>query len=425
VSRPIAALRWLRANHDWLLVLSCLPLFATNALFNLPLAAMGAIAAIRLARAPRAVLGDRQVRTLLAIFACLWLPTLAALPDAADPGRALRSALGYLRFALAGIYVVQTLQVPGRLERVAAGTFVIVTAWCLDAMVQFFAGRNLLGYPHEHLQLNGIFYPRYRLGLVSAVLLAGWIAGLRGVAQRRPWLALASVPVLAAIVLSGNRNAWMMTVLVLAGTGLWLHLCGQDPPWRRLAAIAAAVLAGLALVLALNAPLRERIALTAGLVVADQAEADRISGYRLSLWRTAWRVYTAHPINGVGPRGFRRVYAEYAPAGDFWLQQGRRGQTHPHQQLLEIAAETGTIGLAGYLGWWALLLGLARGARRTAGPGAGLWLLGIGVAAFPLNAHMAFYSSFWSALLWWLVPIGVAAAAPQNSQGASARRRCS
>lgn len=416
-------------NADWLLILACLPLFATNALFNLPLAAMGGIAIWRFARAPRAVLAVPGVRLVLAAGACLWLPMLAALPDAAPAGDSLRSALGYLRFPLAGVYVALVVARPGRLEKLALGAFVVVGAWCVDAMIQFFAGRNLLGFPHDHLQLNGIFYPRYRLGLVTAVLLPIFLEGLRLASAWRAWTALALLPLLGAILLAANRNAWMMTALGLVAFGLYLHLAAVRVPWRRLAVVGGLAAAFLATVTVLNEPLQARLERTGGLAGADLAEADRISGYRLSLWRTAWAMFVANPVNGIGPRRFREVYAEYAPADDFWLQDGRRGQTHPHQQLLEVAAETGTVGLAGYVLLWLGLLAAARAARRGGRPAALPWLIAAGVAMFPLNAHMAFYSSYWSALAWWLLAIAAGAAGQAssvaNNQGASRRRRAS
>lgn len=419
----------LRDNADWLLILACLPLFATNALFNLPLVAMCGSAIWQLAREPRAVLAVPGVRLALAAGASLWLPMLVALPDAAAPGESLRAALGYLRFPLAAVYVALVVARPGRLEKLALGTFVVVGAWCVDAMIQFFTGRNLLGFPHTHLQLNGIFYPRYRLGLVTAVLLPILLEGLRLAAARRAWTALALLPVLAAILLAANRNAWMMSVLGLVAFGLYLRLSGARVPWRRVAVLGGLAAAFLVTVTALNAPLQARLERTGGLAGADLAEADRISGYRLSLWRTAAAMFIANPVNGVGPRGFRAVYPEYAPADDFWLRDGRRGQTHPHQQLLEVAAETGAVGLAGYALLWLGLMAAARAGWRSGRPAALPWLIAAGVAMLPLNAHMAFYSSYWSALAWWPLAIAAGAAGQAssvaNSQGASRRRRAS
>ena len=70
---------------------------------------------------------------------------------------------------------------------------------------------------------------------------------------------------------------------------------------------------------------------------------------------SAGRIFRAHWINGVGPRGFREVHAEYAPAHDPYVQTGR-SLTHPHMFVLEIAAETGIVGLIGYLITFAVLI---------------------------------------------------------------------
>ena len=88
---------------------------------------------------------------------------------------------------------------------------------------------------------------------------------------------------------------------------------------------------------------------------------------------------------------------------------------HSHQLLLEIASETGLLGLLGLLlaAWWLGRAGwrsLRDGERWLLAPG--LCLLG---ATFPFNSHMAVYSAFWSQVLWWLVAVSCAACAGANS----------
>jgi O-antigen ligase len=119
-------------------------------------------------------------------------------------------------------------------------------------------------------------------------------------------------------------------------------------------------------------------------------------------------MFVANPINGIGTRGYRHVYAEYAEADDYWIVGGRRGQNHPHLQLLEIGVETGLIGLIGFLCIYLFFVREffqeARFSMKA------LWVLALLVAWFPLNTHLAFYGSYWSSFAWLLIPMALATA---------------
>jgi O-antigen ligase len=140
----------------------------------------------------------------------------------------------------------------------------------------------------------------------------------------------------------------------------------------------------------------------------DFDATDAASAYRLSLWRTAARIAREHWVNGIGPRGFRHAYAAHAPGDDFWLARNGSGQTHPHLFVLEVAAETGLLGVAAYATFYFALLRLWWRAGRPLP----VWLLASLVATFPLNAHLAFYGSYWASLYWLVLAIGVAETRP-------------
>jgi len=422
----------LRRNADWLLIAATLALFATDTLFNLPLVIMAIASLVMLGRG-RWRLGDSlAARVLLLVFAAFWLPMLAATLDAVNVERSLRTTLGFLRFPLAGLFVCFTLADPRKLEKLGLTTFVVVCAWSADGIIQLLAGRNLLGYPHDRLQVSGVFHPNLLLGIVTATVLAP-CAAVALEARRRPWLwALAASTLPIAILISSNRNSWFLAVVVVLALGLTLALRGaRRQAAGLLAAIpAAGVLA--AVLVAAHPPLQGRMAESLGALAGDAEHFDAVSGYRLTLWRTALEMLQRNPVNGIGPRGYRYAYPDYALPGDFWMERFGRGQTHPHQQVLEIGAETGVPGLAGYAAAWAILLWLYRRALGAASLLPSAWVIAAGIAMFPLNAHKAIYSSYWAAILWWLLAIATAAAcrpgagaAAQNSQGASWARRSS
>ena len=71
---------------------------------------------------------------------------------------------------------------------------------------------------------------------------------------------------------------------------------------------------------------------------------------RLTLWRTAWRMFRARPLLGVGPDNFRLVYGEYAG-----VERWDKG-IHANSLYLEWLADTGILGSLAFL---AVMLALA------------------------------------------------------------------
>jgi O-antigen ligase len=125
----------------------------------------------------------------------------------------------------------------------------------------------------------------------------------------------------------------------------------------------------------------------------------------------------AHPLNGVGVRAFRYDYIEHAAADDVWLAQHPGiPASHAHQWILEVASETGVIGLAC---WCALLIVLVRRWRalpRDCRHAAAAYAIGMLAMLFPVNTHFAFYSSFWSNLYFWLLLVFIAHLQPARDR---------
>ena len=370
--------------------------------YALALLMFGGVAAM--ARSPRALWQDADLRGYTLAFLALWLPMLVSLPGAVNQSHSASTTLAYLHFWPAGIAMLLALR-HASLRRLAfVAVAVVIACWLADAVLQLATGRDVFGYPPAGNILTGAFYPKQRLGLVLAVLTPVYCLAVAGLARRRPSAWLLLLPLFLVILLSLKRTAWIMLAVSLAGL-LWLACARRGGgPCRAMLGLllALAMLVGGAL--ALDPALRARVAETAGVVSGDFDTMDRASSYRLTLWRTGWRIWRAHPLRGVGPRGYRHAYADHAPAGDFWLERGH-GQTHPHLMALEIGVETGLIGLAGY----AMFLWLVFARLRTAADDLqAAWAICALSAAFPLNAHLAFYGSYWSSFMWLAVALAFA-----------------
>jgi O-antigen ligase len=78
----------------------------------------------------------------------------------------------------------------------------------------------------------------------------------------------------------------------------------------------------------------------------EVTDANYASLERLAFWRVALDMWRDHPLLGVGFGNYQAVYARYA------LPKWRMALGHAHNYYLNIAAETGLIGLLAYLMLW-------------------------------------------------------------------------
>lgn len=343
-----------------------------------------------------------NLRVLWIAFGCVMVPMLLALPDAFAPRETAASTFGYLRFGALAAALLLLLN-HARLRRAETIISAILAVWTVDALLQALSGHNLLGFGISQDRVNGVFGDgNLKLGATLAVL--GPIA-LEVAARRslRTW-ALCALLLSLVILLAGTRAAWVMWACVLALYAWWLVPGSRRQRALRCATIAVIGIAMVALSYGLSPRFAERIDRSALAFQGDRAALDEALAFRLPIWETALRMAQAHPINGVGARGFRHAYPSYAAADDRWVDSsGDEGASHPHQLLLEFAAETGIVGVLGLMAltvWlaqqWAKALPTA---RLRARPYAAALL----AMLFPLNTHYAWFSSFWGMLVWLLI----------------------
>jgi O-antigen ligase len=347
------------------------------------------------------------------LAAAYTLPALLSCIDAVAATKSWSTALGSVRF---GLFAAAMVLLLGGHPRTQAALQALIAAlvglWVLDALMQALTGWSLGGFLQAD-RVSGVFgADDLKLGPVLAVLspfvLLVVRARLGRVAMASAWLLLA-----AAVLLAGARAGWVSFGLVSAVL-LWRE---SRRPLRFAGVLASAALLALALGFAAyrgSPTFAERVDRTMAAAAGDRASLDFALAGRLPIWDTAWAMALAHPVNGVGVRGFRHAYASYAAPDDPWLLPRNGGAAlHPHQLLLELAAETGLPGLLSWLAgaWWACR------AWRRAGPAARERALAPGLAllamTFPLNTHFAFYSSFWGLLFWWLLALYAAALADE------------
>lgn len=389
-------------------ILALLPLWLAVVLLPVGRAAELAILAgavlgiVALVRERARLAANPALPLVLAAFAAYWLSTAISAVDAVDPRKAWTETLADLRFLPFALHALLVLERGTRAAMLAWLVAIVVAFWVLDAIAQSVLGTGLGGALSAD-RVSGLFgADDLKLGPVLGVFGAPLLVEVLHRYGRRAtlvvWLVLG-----AALLVAGARAAWVSHALV---TLLMLVRIARG---AREGVAYGAILLGAALALgAIGYVASDRVAArvdrTLAALSGDAEGVDHALAYRLPIWRAALAIAADHPVNGVGVRGYRRVYAEYAGPGDHWLDPDHgTGALHPHQIVLEILAETGVIGLALWLAAAAVFVRAWHRASRAARHVAFAPGLALVAMTFPLNTHLAFYSSFWGLVLWFFV----------------------
>ncbi len=398
---------WLKSNFAVLLILLALVLFISKSLYNIPVGIMAVTGLFRFIKSPKQSWQNPAVRIYVTLFLCLWVPMLISLVDAVNPGHSNQTGFAYLRFLFAGIFVIEAIGERKILDKLDISIFCLMVFWCLDAVIQYLFKVDLFGHPYTPGYITGIFYPEITIGHVTAALSPLYFESIRVYNNKYRWTWVLLIPLFAVVLLSGRRAAWIM--LLVSATGYLFYFlklnCYDKRLLKKICLTGSVIVISMGLVFASNQPLQKRLQVTTKIFSGDSELADIATGRRISLWQTSIIIFRDNWINGVGPRGFRYVYKQYSNKDNYWHESG---QTHPHQLILEVLAETGTTGFTGLLLFTILFYRYIK--KQRIGMPLFPWLLAILTVIFPLNTHMAFYGSYWSSLFWWLMAITFAGA---------------
>ena len=403
-----------------LLIFACFVLFPVARSVELPVLIMAVGGMVLAYKGGAGFFRMPAARDFSLLAACIWIPMLVSLPDSYSVKDTGGAVLAFARLYFAGLFAVWALQDGERvalLVRLLAG---LAAFWAGDALFQVAVGHDLFGYAQVPSRLNGVFGERHwRLGVALPVLAPFLVLSLR---RRTVLMILALLGCGAVVLMGGSRGGWVSYAVVCAALILVEVQRRKVALWKTLAF--AALLLTLGAVLAFLHPgTRARLDQTLLLFSGDEAKMDKALSSRLTLWKDATDMLKAHPVNGVGVRAFSLAYPEFAKPGDPFIQptldeeSGKRtGASYAHQLVLEVSTETGLIGLAGLLAFFALLL------KRwwTAEAGQRLQALPFALAAlawlFPFNTHSSFYSAQWSVLVWLVVALLCGALATPQSR---------
>ena len=403
----IAKITSIQTRHQaaLLLVASFLILFPFRRFWEIPFALMALLGLLILAVQARHLWQRPDIKIFTLIFAAFWVPMLISLLGAVNPERSLTSTLAFARLYPAGIFIMVAMAVPGAPEKLLRICAWVLLAWVADALLQIATGTNILGYTAPGGRINGFFGSlRPELGVYLPAL-----SPLLLVYARRFWPPILQIGLVVALTLvvfmAGSRNGWIMFALVLAGLAAWIIWQEKKSilPWLALATLLA--IGSLAGAYSLSQPFANRVDVSLTAFRGGVESFNVASAQRVTIWQTAGRMLADQPINGIGARGFRYAYRDYAdPEQDPFIQDPNElGATHPHLLILDIGAETGVIGLAGFAFALVILIRTWRQSRlRLHQLPYALAMLAV---FFPLNTSYAIYASDWSAFCFWLTAL--------------------
>ena len=341
------------------------------------------------------------------LFLAFWIPAALSLPDSPKWDLGLRSLFGHLRFWILGIVVVWLYP---RCHR----TFMLVMAgvlifWAFDAFYEVLMGKDWLGRPRHGNRVNGPFdVPK--LGYFTALLFLPLIV----------WAGQRSTPLAGLLLLIATG-----TVLVSADRGGWVHwfwalsipsaLCLLMWPRKSLRYVwLAPAFALVTLILYLShAPIKQRFdhSLAAILGGVESFKDKEARGY---LFETAGNMFSEHPVNGIGFRGFRYAYNDYVPEGQE-VRQGSdpstgkaTGHAHAHSVFLTFVSEMGLFGVVGYfLLLGAGFVGVFLCIQQKMWVSTAWWSSYLS-SIFPLNSTLDIGASSYGIVVWYLLAMAIA-----------------
>ena len=261
-------------------------------------------------------------------------------------------------------------------------------AEALLGCVQYVFASGLLGPGGASVRVFGTFdQPNPYGGYLNLSLPLALALALFGRDPRMRWIAGgASILSLFALYLANSRGALLGLVaamIVIAAVG-----------WRleRQALIAAAIGAPLIAVawitrlipLSVQDKLLSQFRVNDVSLTAQVNDANFSTIERLAHWVAGLRMFQAHPLLGVGAGNYAAAYQQYKVTG--WDES----LTHAHNYYINVAAETGALGLLAflavvgaslYLGWRATRATDPQRGGRGAMTGADARALSIGFSA--------------------------------------------
>jgi hypothetical protein len=344
---------------------------------------MALVGLVMFARDPKRFLETEGVRKFWVVLACFLLPALFSLFGAINFERSLSGAVRFLSYGFA-IWVLLQIKLNGpESHRLMSLVGAMMMVWVVDGLLQLLTGFSVFGNPlieldSGHTLVTGSLRMGY--GSTLAILAPFYLEALRR-SSSSPAFSILSLPLFAAIVMSGNEASMIHALVALGGYALILRRGESD---HTVNAWLLALLFSFLLAVLSGWILSETFRASA----SGQAASDvyKAFDYLPTFWASAWQGFTDHWVNGVGIRGWGSLVVSLESIGVLPVSE----RWHPHLFILEVAVDTGMPGLIGY-GLFFVFLGRRLFDKRAE---VALSSLVVILALFPLNSSVSFYSYF-------------------------------
>ena len=326
-----------------------------------------------------AILSTPGMKKAAMLFACIALPGLISLLFSVNLDRGISAVFRFAAYALAAWVVLSVKIEEGDAKRIMSFLGILLVAWAVDGFVQLLTGVSLLGDPLVELGEEGAIVTgslQLGYGATLAILSPFFLEALRRAGGMG--VGILSLPVYAAIVMSGHQSSAVLALIGLAGWAMLALRNKEVGAKRQVTGFVISSIIGLLLGVYLSV-------VTGQVSTLAEAPARYQSFlYQSQLWERSWQAFKDHWFTGVGMRGF----GTYALATDAGTVPGLAETWHSHLTILEVISETGLVGLIGYgllLRW---LWGYVQDERIHVAV-AGLAAL---LAVFPLGTAVGMYS---------------------------------
>ncbi|MGB1273707.1 MAG: O-antigen ligase family protein [Luminiphilus sp.] len=327
----------------------------------------------------QAVLSTPGMKKAAMLFGCIAIPGLISLLFSVNLDRGISAVFRFAAYALAAWVVLSVKIEEGDAKRIMSFLGILLVAWAVDGFVQLLTGISLLGDPLVEIGEEGAIVTgslQLGYGATLAILSPFFLEALRRAGGMG--VGILSLPVYAAIVMSGHQSSAVLALIGLAGWAMLALRNKEVGAKRQVTGFVISAIVGLLLGVYLS--------VVTGQVSTFAEAPERYQSflYQSQLWDLSWQAFKEHWLTGVGMRGF----GTYALGTDAMSNTGLAETWHSHLNLLEVISETGLIGLMGYgllLRW---LWGYVQDQRMHVAV-AGLTAM---LAVFPLGTAVGMYS---------------------------------
>ena len=328
---------------------------------------------------------DARLKKFTILLALFWIPAALSLIGSYNHQASAKLIIAlpfFIPFAAGLLYLIDK-----HVDKKLLFNMLLAVClfWIADGFIQLIIGYDLFGIsPRDGERIVGPFAYHLRLSLFLAITLPLILSKLESF--NWPWLPGYLAFVVFIIMLSGVRTD-LLTALIAIG----LYIIIKKRMKLTLMILPLVFIGG---ILASNySGIAESKLKTFSGIPHSYSQWNQASTYRLDAWLTAWNMYLAHPIIGVGTQAFTDAYDEYKTPDNFFNQK-TNPISHAHHPMISIAAETGSIGLIGLLTFiWLIYKWGAKSVNKNmwAIP----WLQILILIFFPIQSMPLLFSFWW------------------------------